>query len=75
MWNMNGPRRVYRYCRFCFQVVAPRIASIMPVAVSPIFIVEVSIAAIVVSWWLGFKAIGVRLSCKCDGCCSNAWYC
>ena len=50
-------------------------AIIMPVAVSPIFIVDVSIAAIVASWWLGLSTIGVRLSCKCDGCCSNVWYC
>ena len=34
-------------------------AIIMPVLVSPIFVVEVSTAAIVVSWWLGFKVIGV----------------
>jgi len=34
-------------------------AIMMPVAVSPIFMVEVSTAAIVVSWWLGFKVIGV----------------
>ncbi len=42
----------------------------MPVAVSPIFMVEVSTAAIVVSWWLAFKVIGVWFSRRCDGCCS-----
>ena len=40
-------------------MVAPRMAIMMPVLVSPIFMVEVSTAAIVVSWWLGFKVIGV----------------
>ncbi len=56
-------------------MVAPLMASRMPVLVSPIFMVEVSTAAIVVSWWLGFKAIGVRLSCKCDGGCSRVRNC
>jgi len=47
----------------------------MPVLVSPIFMVEVSTAAIIVFWWFGFKAIGVRLSCRFDGCCSKMWNC
>ena len=42
-------------------------AIIMPVVVSPIFMVEVSTAAIVVSWWLGFSAMGVRLRRSVDG--------
>ena len=50
-------------------------AIMMPVLVSPIFMVEVSTAAIIVSWWLGFKAIGVRLSCRFDGCCSKMRNC
>ena len=47
----------------------------IPVLVSAIFMVEVSIAAIVVSWWLGFKNIGVRLSCKSDMRCSEVRNC
>jgi hypothetical protein len=46
---MNGPRRVYLYLPFCFHVVAPLIATIMPVEVSPILMVEVSMAATMVS--------------------------
>ena len=42
----------------------------MPVEVSPIFMVEVSMAAIIVSWWLGFKVIGVGFSCMLCGYCS-----
>ena len=75
MWNMKGPRRVYRYFRFSFQTVAPRMAIMMPVLVSPIFMVEVSTAAIIVSWWLGLSAIGWRLSCRFDGCCSKVRNC
>ena len=50
-------------------------AIIIPVLVSPIFMVEVSTAAIIVSWWLGFKAIGWRLSRRFDGCCSEMRNC
>ena len=50
-------------------------AIIMPVLVSPIFIVEVSTAAIGVSWWLGFRVIGWRLSRRFEGCCSEMWNC
>jgi hypothetical protein len=38
-------------------------AIMMPVLVSPIFMVEVSTAAIIVSWWLGLSGIGWRLKC------------
>ena len=64
---MNGPRRVYLYDLFCFQVAAPLIPMIMPVLVSPIFIVEVSTAAIKVSWWFGLMVTGSALSCKLEG--------
>jgi hypothetical protein len=37
-------------------------AMIMPVVVSPIFMVEVSMAAIMVSWWFGFRVIGIGFS-------------
>ena len=47
----------------------------MPVLVSPIFMVEVSTAAIIVSWWLGLRGIGVRLSCMFDGYWSEALSC
>ena len=47
----------------------------MPVAVSPIFMVEVSTAAIVVSWWLGFRVIGWRLRHRFEGYCSKVLYC
>ncbi len=47
---MKGPSRLYLYLRFWRHVAAPRTAIRMPVGVSPIFIVEVSTAAIVVSW-------------------------
>ena len=50
-------------------------AIMMPVLVSPIFMVEVSTAAIVVSWWLGFKKIGWRFSCRFEGCCSEVLNC
>ena len=40
---------------------------IMPVQVSPIFMVEVSTAAIVVSCWLGLTKIGVKLICSVEG--------
>jgi hypothetical protein len=33
-------------------------ATMMPVFVSPIFMVEVSVAAIIVSLWLGLRIIG-----------------
>jgi hypothetical protein len=56
-------------------VFAPRIAIIMPLLVSPIFMVEVSTAAMVVSWWLGFRAMGWRLSCSFEGCCSKVRNC
>ena len=51
-------------------------ATMMPVLVSPIFMVEVSMAAIRVSWWSGFMAIDCGLSCMLDGYCSvtlNCW--
>ena len=47
----------------------------MPVLVSPIFMVDVSTAAIVVSWWLGFKTIGWRLSWRFEGYCSKVLNC
>ena len=72
---MNGPRRVYLYARFWRHVVAPRTAIIMPVAVSPIFMVEVSTAAIKVSWWSGFMGIGSGFSCMLDGYCSVVFSC
>ena len=48
-------------------MVAPRIAERMPVVVSPIFMVEVSIAATIVSWWSGFRVIGVDFNCMLGG--------
>jgi hypothetical protein len=39
-------------------------ATIIPVVVSPILMVEVSIAAIKVSWWSGFKVIEAGFSCR-----------
>jgi hypothetical protein len=57
--------------RFWRHVVAPRIATIMPVLVSPIFTVEVSTAAIIVSWWFGFRGIGSGFSCSVD---ENCWF-
>ena len=56
-------------------MVAPLIAIIMPVLVSPIFMVEVSTAAIVVSWWLGFRVIGWRFSRRFEGYCSEMLNC
>ena len=50
-------------------------AIMMPVLVAPIFMVEVSTAAIVVSWWLGLSVIGVRLSCRFDGWLSKVRNC
>ena len=50
-------------------------AIMMPVLVSPIFMVDVSTAAIVVSWWLGFKTIGWRFSLRVEGYCSEMLYC
>lgn len=50
MWNTKGPSRLYLYLRFWRHVAAPRTAMMMPVWVSPIFMVDVSTAAIVVSW-------------------------
>ena len=51
-------------------MVAPRTATIVPVEVSPIFIVEVSTAATIVSWWSGFKVTGVDFNCMLCGYCS-----
>jgi hypothetical protein len=44
---------------------------IMPCAVSPIFMVEVSTAAMKVSWWSGFMGIDFGLSCMLVGFCSG----
>ena len=41
-----------------------------PVEVSPIFMVEVSMAATIVSWWSGFRVIGVGFSFMLCGYCS-----
>ena len=56
-------------------MVAPRTAIIIPVLVSPIFMVEVSTAAISVSWWSGFMEIGSGFSCRLDGYCSVVLNC
>jgi len=51
-------------------------AIIMPVLVSPIFIVDVSTAATRVSWWSGFMEIGSGLSWRLAGYWSvglNCW--
>ena len=48
---------------------------IMPVVVSPIFMVEVSIAAINVSWRSGFRVIGWGFSCRVEGYCSVVLNC
>jgi len=64
------------YLWFCRQTVAPRMATMMPVLVSPIFMVEESTAAIRVSWWSGFMGIGCGFSCMLEGYCSvmlNCW--
>ena len=50
-------------------------AIIMPVLVSPIFMVEVSMAAISVSWRSGFMRIGCGFSCRLDGYCSVVFSC
>ncbi len=50
-------------------------AIMMPVFVSPIFMVEVSTAVIVVSWWLGLSATGVCLRRRVDGYCCGVWNC
>ena len=47
----------------------------IPVVVSPIFMVEVSMAAIIVSWWSGFRVIGVGFSCMLWGYCSVVFSC
>ena len=48
----------------------------MPVVVSPILMVEVSMAAINVSWRFGFRAIGMGFSWRLVGVCSDGlnWY-
>jgi len=47
----------------------------MPVLVSPIFMVEVSTAAIIVSWVLGVNGSGLRFSCNVVGQFSKALSC
>lgn len=42
-------------------------ATITPVLVSPILMVDVSMALIMVSLKLGFSGIGVRFSCRFAG--------
>ena len=64
MWNMKGPRRRYLYFLFCFQTVAPLMATSMPVAVSPILMLEVSTAATMVFSWFGFNCMGCGFSWK-----------
>jgi len=60
----DGPRRVYLYAPFCFHTLAPRMATMIPVLVSPIFIVDVSTAEIRASFVLGFSGSGWRFSCS-----------
>ena len=48
---------------------------IMPVEVSPIFMVEASMAAIIVSWWSGFRVIGMGFSFMLCGYCSKGVNC
>ena len=56
-------------------MIAPLTATMMPVLVSPIFIVDVSTAAIRVSWRSGFIGIGCGFICMLDGYCSVRLYC
>jgi len=44
MWKGKGPMRWYLYLFFSFQTIAPLIAQSMPVSVSPILMLETSIA-------------------------------
>lgn len=46
----------------CFRTFAPLTAMRVPVVVSPILITEVSMAAMVVSWWIGFSVFGGSLN-------------
>ena len=49
--------RKYLYLPLSFQTIVPLMAQIMPSFVSPIFMFEVSMAAIVVSSLIGFSGI------------------
>jgi len=75
MWNMKGPSLMYLYFLFCFQTFAPLMAISVPVLVSPIFMLEVSTAATIVSSCLGFRGMGCILSCKACGCISKSLAC
>ena len=56
-------------------MVAPRMAIMMPLLVSPIFMVEVSTAAISVSWVLGVSGSGWRFNCSVVGLSSKVLVC
>ena len=49
--------RKYLYLFLVFQTTVPLMAQIMPVEVSPIFMLETSMATIVVSVLMGFSGI------------------
>ncbi len=66
MWNGNGPSRRYRYpLPCCFQTVAALRASSVPVVVSPILMLDTSMAMTGVSSGCGLSLIGLGLSVVC----------
>ena len=66
MWNGNGPKRRYRYPRWaCFQTVAALSASSVPVVVSPILMLDTSMAITGVWSGCGLSLIGLGFSVVC----------
>ena len=66
MWNGKGPNRRYRYpCELCFHTVAALKARIMPELVSPIFMLDTSIAITGCGLGFGLSCIVRSFSVVC----------